>query len=207
MSCPFKKLIILMLVTCMFHSRMEARQTYNDDDTIPHNPDLYIAESQIPGATYEMGDHFGFVDPQHPSDELPVHEVNVDSFNMAKTETTNQQFLAFLNAALLQGLIEVRNNIVYPAGGSDILYYTNQYAAWYSIGYNGQVFSMADFRLDHPVTGVMWNGAVTFCNWLSLQNRLQESYNLTTWECDFTKNGFRLPTEAEWEYAARGRPC
>ena len=207
MTCQFKKMMIIILIACSLPFYLFAQQTF--PFTTPNKAQTsysgnHIIESQIPGGTYEMGDHFGFVDPQHPSDELPVHQVKVDSFNMAKTETTNGQFLAFLNASLLNGSVEVRNNIIYPAGGNDILYYTNQYEPWYSIGYDGQGFSMADFRLNHPVTGVMWTGAVTFCNWLSLQNGLQECYNLSTLECDFTKNGYRLPTEAEWEYAARG---
>ncbi|MCX6241661.1 MAG: DUF1566 domain-containing protein, partial [Bacteroidetes bacterium] len=48
------------------------------------NSSLNINEVHIPGGEYEMGDHFGFVDPHHPSDELPVHLVSVDSFNLAK---------------------------------------------------------------------------------------------------------------------------
>ncbi len=165
---------------------------------------LNIVEVLLPSGEYEMGDHFGFVDPSHPSDELPLHNVKVDSFYMATTETTNQQYLAFLNDELLKGQIEVRDNIVYAVGGNDIFYYTNKYASYYSIGYDGKVFSISDFRLNHPAVGVMWFGAAAFCNWLSNQNGLQECYNLETWECDFTKNGYRLPTEAEWEYAGRG---
>lgn len=165
---------------------------------------LNIQEAELPGGTYSMGDHFGFVDPSHPSDELPLHDVTVNSFYISRTETTNQQFTNYLNAALIAGWIEVRDKIVYAKGDSDIYCYTNQFAPYYSIGYNNGIFTITDFRANHPVVGVMWYGAAAFCNWLSVQNGLEACYNLTSWSCDFTKNGFRLPTEAEWEYAGRG---
>jgi formylglycine-generating enzyme required for sulfatase activity len=168
------------------------------------NKDLNFTEVSIPGGEYEMGDHHGHYDPGHSNDEIPLHFVNVDSMNMSVTETTNQQFLAFLNTFLLEGSIQEGDGKVHLTGDTVTLYYTNQYAPYYSIGYDGNVFSMADFRANHPVVGVMWFGAAVFCNWLSVQNGLQECFNLGTWECDFTKNGYRLPTEAEWEYAARG---
>ncbi len=163
-----------------------------------------INEVMLTGGEYEMGDHFGFVDPAHPSDEIPVHKVKVNAFYMTTTEITNKQFLDFLNSSLSKGLIEVRNNVVYPGGSTNNYYFTNQYASFYSIGFDGKSFSLADFRANHPVVGVMWSGAAAYCNWLSLQKGLQECYNITSGSCDFTKNGYRLPTEAEWEYAARG---
>lgn len=110
--------------------------------------------------------------------EKPVHTVNLGSFAMAQYEVTNEEFCAFLN--------EKGNQ---TEGGFEWIDLDGGYEkAKCRIYKRGSTFKVKNGYEKHPVIYVSWYAATAYCKWLS----------------EKTGHNWRLPTEAEWEYAARG---
>jgi formylglycine-generating enzyme required for sulfatase activity len=156
-------------------------------------PDLVL----IPGGESFMGDNFD----EGTADALPVHLVKVDSFYMGACETTNRQYCDYLNSAKSAGRVKVVGGIVYASsdtGNSHPYFDTHTYSLHSQIDYSGGVFSLRKKAgrdmSNHPVVRVTWYGAAAYCNWRSQQEGHQACYNLSTWKCDLSKHGYRLPT-------------
>ena len=111
-------------------------------------------------------------------DELPRHEVCVDSFWMGKYEVTVGQFRQFVKATGYKTDAEKEGWAYALNARSEELEESNG-TFWGNPG-----FSQVD---THPVVNVSWNDAKAYAKWISSQGN----------------GSFRLPTEAEWEYAAR----
>ena len=75
----------------------------------------------IPAGKFEMGDHYGYLDEKHESHEVPIHPVYLDAYYIGIYDVTTREYCEFLNSALAQKSIEVRNGGVYLVGGQDLL--------------------------------------------------------------------------------------
>jgi len=119
--------------------------------------------------------------------ERTSKEKYLDEFHISKYETTNQQFCDFLNAnkndiEVSGDKVLLNDSYIYDLICDDCDEKLTQ------ILYKNGVFSCKEKYENHPVILVTWNGAVAYCKWLSEE----------------TGKHYRLPTEAEWEYAASG---
>ena len=110
------------------------------------------------------------------SDEKPIHTVTLDSFFMGKYEVTNAQFCQFLNEKGNQSHDTtewIKLGGIWNAEKSRLIQ-------------NGSQFSVAPGFDNYPIIFISWDAAVAYCQWLSNK----------------TGKAYRLPTEAEWEFAA-----
>jgi formylglycine-generating enzyme required for sulfatase activity len=136
---------------------------------------LGMTFAPIPAGRFMMGDTAG------DADEKPAHAVAVATpFALQTTHVTVKQWKAFVDATGYVTEVESRTVVIYSDAyiwsSTKVLPYT-----WRDPGYFRQ-------DADHPVVCITWNDTQAFLAWLNRQD---------------PGRGYRLPTEAEWEYACR----
>ena len=131
----------------------------------------------IPAGDFVMGADDG------DEDERPPHRVLVDEFHLAAHPVTNRDFARFVQATGRPAPAVYEMPVIVTVGGRDREGAFRQLASTYAWS-NAE--PPAD-RLDHPVVLVRYNDALQYCAWLAAE----------------TGKPVRLPTEAEWERAAR----
>jgi serine/threonine-protein kinase len=168
---------------------------------------LYFLNRNQESTTSDKDGDSATIPPQVPLMPIPAgdfqrwfstQKLKLGPFKIGATEVTRAQYKKFTEAAEYQTFAEQghgpeRGSLVPGVDGKRTWDAT---ITWQNCGIEEETA---------PVTCVAWEDALQFCNWLSQQEKLRACYRKdgNIWECDFKANGYRLPTDAEWEYAAR----
>lgn len=154
----------------------------------------------IPAGTFTMGS-----DPGEGSynDEEPEHYPYISGFYIDLYEVTNARYADALNWAIANGEAYWNDSDVVRSSLVQTLYLEVSDPGC-QVYRSGSVFAVESGYENHPVVAVSWYGAAAYCNWRSEREGRTPCYNTSSWECYFNADGYRLPTEAEWEKAARG---
>ena len=155
---------------------------------------------EIPAGSFTMGAENG--DP----DELPLRTVTLThGLIMSETEVTNIEFAELMLWAVDEGYATLEGDSLFDAldGSTELLYDFGAEISQVTLTEAGYATTLPDY----PIAGISWRAAAAYCDWLSLREGLTRAYDHATWECNggdpHGAEGFRLPTEAEWEYACR----
>ena len=158
----------------------------------------------VPPGTFTMGSPED--EPARFSDE-PQHQVTLShGLHVQATEVTNQQYRDMAQWAYDRGCVDATSAFLLDAldGSNQVLLDLGSYC---EISFSGGRFTVDAGKEHNPVMGVTWYGAAAYCDWLSLYEHLPRAYNHGAWRCNednpYATQGYRLPTEAEWEYACR----
>lgn len=178
-------IILVLFLIIIAIAPLQSTELQKDSDEKPVIPEMVY----IKGGTFQMGS------------ENSGTAQTVNSFYMGKYEVTNKEYCAFLNEEGNQSEGYGRW-ITLSATLYDPQIFLEDCSG---IIENGSTYTVKSGYENRPVVLVSWYGAVAYCNWLSEREDLEEYYGDKDArdDVDISSKGYRLPTEAEWEYAYR----